>query len=62
MARVTGVDPGQPMREFALSQRDNGWGIDLEDLEPGLHRIEVATVTSGPNDPLPVHDVFEVMG
>ncbi len=62
VARITGVDTGQPMQEFELSERDNGWAIDLEGLEPGLHRIEVATVTSGPNDPHPVHDVFEVMG
>jgi hypothetical protein len=62
VARITGVDTGQPTQEFELSERANGWAIDLEGLKPGLHRIEVATVTSGPNDPHPVHDVFEVMG
>ena len=62
VARVTGVDTGQPMQEFELSERDDGWGVELEGLKPGLHRIEVAMATSGPSDPHPVHDVFEVMG
>lgn len=62
VARVIGVDTGQPMQEFPLAEQEGGWGADLEGLKPGLHRIEVGTATSGPTDPPPVHDVFEVMG
>ncbi len=59
VARVTGVDVDQSMLEFELAEREDGWGVELEGLKPGLHRIEVATVTVGPE---PVHDVFEIMG
>lgn len=62
VARVEGVDTGQPPTEFKLLETDDGFGANLEGLAPGLHRIEVGTVTAGPSDPSPVHDVFEIMG
>ena len=62
MARVEGVDTGQPPGEFKLLERDGGYEANLEGLAPELHRIEVGTITAGPGDPSPVHDVFEIMG
>ncbi len=61
-ATVTCVDTEMPAQEYQLCESANGWEATLEGLEPGLHRIEVATLTAGPSDPAPVHDVFEVMG
>lgn len=62
VARVTGVDTGQPTQPFDLIEGEDGWHATLEGLKPGLHRIELAVVDPGPTDPEPVHDVFEVMG
>lgn len=62
VARVEGVDTGQPPTEFKLHEREGGYEANLEGLAPGLHRIEVGTITAGPGDPSPVHDVFEIMG
>ena len=62
VARVEGVDTGQPPAEFKLFEEDGGYEANLEGLPPGLHRIEVGTTTAGPGDPSPVHDVFEIMG
>ena len=59
VARVTGVDTDQAMLEVELTESEDGWETTLDGLKPGLHRIEVATVTAGPE---PVHDVFEIMG
>lgn len=63
VAKIVGVDGGNELEEFEMNQDGSTWSIDLKGrLNPGLHRIEVATNKAGPNDPSPVHDVFEVMG
>jgi pimeloyl-ACP methyl ester carboxylesterase len=49
-------------RSVDFSESANGWMCLLEDLPPGLYRVEVRTEKAGPSAPPPVHDLIEVAG
>jgi len=63
-ARVELVDaPASELaRSVEFSESADGWTCSLEELPPGLYRVEVRTEKAGPSAPPSVHDLFEVAG
>jgi pimeloyl-ACP methyl ester carboxylesterase len=63
-ATVEAVDPpaGIVERAAAFVETDEGCTLSLDQLPPGLYRVEARTQKAGPLAPLPVHDLFEVAG
>jgi hypothetical protein len=47
-------------RRAEFQKIGNEWLISINDLEPGLYRLEVKTVQSGGGFPNAVHDLFEI--
>jgi hypothetical protein len=37
------------------------WLLEYEGLPPGIYRLTVGTVKSGPLAPSPIHDLFQVV-
>jgi pimeloyl-ACP methyl ester carboxylesterase len=63
-ARVEPVDApaATPAQVMEFAEAPDGWTLVLEDLPPGLYRVEVRTAKAGAQAPPPVHDLFEVAG
>jgi hypothetical protein len=45
-----------------FQEQDEQWFLEINDLKPGLYRIEVKTNQVGGAFPSPVHELFEVAG
>lgn len=60
IARITPVDPPGPLCDHAFNEHSEGWRLQIEDLKPGLYRVEVRTRKAGPQAPNPIEDLFEV--
>lgn len=63
-ARVepVGTAAVSPAQMLQFGPCSGGWTLELDGLPPGLYRIEVRTMKSGPLKPPPVHDLFEIGG
>ncbi len=57
---ITPVSGGKPLN-FDFKQQDHQWVLTIDDLTPGLYRLEVQTRRRGPLAPIAVQDVFEVI-
>jgi hypothetical protein len=60
VANIKSVEASKPATTAVFHLRHDEWVIDCEGLEPGLYRIEVKAVKTGPFAPPPVHDLFQV--
>jgi hypothetical protein len=60
VATLTPLSEGaQPFKRDFVEIED-GFQLDLSDVEPGGYRIEVATKEQGPAAPSSVHDLFVI--
>jgi pimeloyl-ACP methyl ester carboxylesterase len=62
IARLTPLDGSNPPIEAPLQREGDAWVYDLEHPVPGVYRVSVRTSYSGADAPLPVHELFEVLG
>lgn len=60
-ATITPLDGGPPLQE-QFAEGGNEFTLEVTDLYPGGYRLEVASVTRGPETPAAVQDVFAVAG
>jgi hypothetical protein len=62
-ARIKPIDrDGEPINLEFQNQQEHQWGLVVNDLLPGLYRLEVRTLKAGPQAPTPVHSLFAVGG
>ena len=47
--------------EAEFQEQANQWMLTLDNLAPGLYRLEVRSRKSGSLAPMPLHDLFEVV-
>ncbi len=61
-ATITSVSDDQNALNLDFAEQEKEWVLDIDDLKPGLYRLQVKTENSGEQAPTPVHDLFEVAG
>lgn len=60
-ARIEAVAGGKSVLEAEFQEQADGrWALTIDNLAPGLYRVEVRSRKSGPSAPTSVHDLFEV--
>ena len=59
-AYIQPVSPSGTQRRAEFKKFEEEWLLSINDLKPGLYRLEVKTVQSGGGFPNAVHDLFEV--
>lgn len=59
-AHIEPVSNSGTKRRVEFEKIGNEWLISINDLEPGLYRLQVKTVQSGGGFPNAVHDLFEI--
>lgn len=59
-ARIEPVSAGGVPVKKEFEMQGGSWILRLEGLAAGLYRLEVRTAKTGPGNPPPVHDLFEV--
>ncbi len=60
-AHITPVCGDGKELKVDFRQQNDKWVLTIDDLTPGLYRLEVQTRVRGPQAPVPVQDVFEVL-
>ncbi len=61
-AQITSVSGDRPTIELDFEQKEEGWALAIDSLNPGLYRLTVQTENASDQAPTPVHDLFEVFG
>lgn len=59
-AYIQPVSPSGTQRRAEFKKSEEEWLLSINDLKPGLYRLEAKTVQSGGGFPNAVHDLFEV--
>lgn len=62
IANITPVSGDGKLLKLEFQEQEQQWVLALDDLAPGLYRLEVRTRKAGSLAPTPVHDLFEVVG
>ena len=60
-ATITSVSYEGTFINLDFKRQEKEWVLAIDDLKPGLYRLQVATENSGEQFPTPVHDLFEVV-
>ena len=60
VATLTPLSEGAPPLKRDFVEIEDGFQLELSDVEPGGYRIEVATKEQGPAAPSSVHDLFVI--
>lgn len=60
-AYIQSVSNNSTQRRVEFQKFESEWLLSINDLEPGLYRLEVKTLQNGNAFPNPVHDLFEVV-
>jgi pimeloyl-ACP methyl ester carboxylesterase len=60
-AAITSVDKDENPIKVELAPHDHQYLAAIDSLESGIYRVSVQSRRQGPSDPLPVHDLFEVV-
>jgi hypothetical protein len=60
-ATITSVDKDENPIKVELVLQGHQYLAAIDSLESGIYRVSVQSRMQGPSDPLPVHDLFEVV-
>ncbi len=59
-ATITSVSDDNTALNLDFVKQEKEWVLGIDNLKPGLYRLQVSTENSGEQAPTPVHDLFEV--
>jgi len=60
-ATITSVSHSETALNLDFEEQEKEWVLAIDNLKPGLYRLQVETENSGEQAPTPVHDLFEVV-
>ncbi|MEO1558519.1 MAG: lecithin--cholesterol acyltransferase [Cyanobacteria bacterium J06632_19] len=60
-ATITSVSHSNTLLNLDFEEREKEWVLAIDNLKPGLYRLQVETENFGEQAPTPVHDLFEVV-
>lgn len=60
-ATITSVSHSNTVLNLDFEEQEKEWVLVIDNLKPGLYRLQVETENLGEQAPTPVHDLFEVV-
>ncbi|MEM6401635.1 MAG: lecithin--cholesterol acyltransferase [Cyanobacteria bacterium P01_D01_bin.116] len=60
-AKITPVSHSENILNLDFKEQEKEWVLAIDNLKPGLYRLQVETDNLGEEAPTPVHDLFEVV-
>lgn len=60
-ATITSISHSETALNLDFQEQEKQWVLAIDNLKPGLYRLQVETENLGEQAPTPVHDLFEVV-